>query len=320
MARVLVVGGFGFLGGRLVSHLSDLGHNVVLGTQGFRVGPKSIRDVEILKIPLDDINELVKNIKDIELVIHAAGMNSADCADNPAEAIRVNAVRTKYLASAASKAGVEKFIYISTAHVYANPLIGTISEKTPPANLHPYASSHLFAERALFRVSEKGGMKATVLRLSNAFGVPIEEGVNCWMLLINELCKQAVETHKLVLKTQGMQQRNFIGINQFCYSLEQFISIGTSFGPIGIFNVGNSKSHTILEIALLVQKRCLKVLGYEPVLQIGNVQNTSSQELIYSINKLSNLGIKFNHKDFNKEIDNLLKFCNIKFSPLNKFK
>lgn len=48
-------------------------------------------------------------------------MNAVDCADNPIEALEFNGVSTARLAQSAAHAGVKKFLYLSTVHVYANP-------------------------------------------------------------------------------------------------------------------------------------------------------------------------------------------------------
>ena len=105
-----------------------------------------------------------------------------------------NGVATKRLVEAASRAGVKKFIYLSTAHVYASPLVGTITEQTLPNNSHPYASSHLAGESAVLNADERGVIQGVVMRLSNAYGAPMHKGVNCWMLVVNDLCRQAVQT------------------------------------------------------------------------------------------------------------------------------
>jgi UDP-glucose 4-epimerase len=320
MVRVLIIGGFGFLGGRLAKHLFRTGYEVVLGTRNFRAPPACLPDAEVVAIRLDDFDKLVKIFDDVNVVIDAAGMNALECALDPAEALRVNGEVTKCLANAACQAGVEKFIYISTAHVYANPLIGTITEQTNPINLHPYATSHLCGEYAVLRMNQSGKMNAAVLRLSNVFGRPSDKSVNCWMLLVNELCKQAIEKNQLILKTSGMQQRNFIALSQFCWVVEQFLTNSTSFGPTGIYNVGTVKSYSILEVAKLIQKRCFEVLGYKPILKIANdAPIPLNTQLTYSVDKLSALGIKFNQFDFVAEIDDLLQFCKREFSRGNEF-
>ena len=71
------------------------------------------------------LNEACKNI---DAVVHLAGMNAQDCKANPATALEVNCVYGKTV-EAAVKRGVKRFIHLSTAHVYAAPLEGDIEKR-----------------------------------------------------------------------------------------------------------------------------------------------------------------------------------------------
>jgi len=73
----------------------------------------------------------------VYVVIQAAGMNAQDCAADPVAALAFNGVATVRLVMAASRTGAQRFISLSTAHVYASPLAGTITEATYPRNLTP---------------------------------------------------------------------------------------------------------------------------------------------------------------------------------------
>ena len=106
-----------------------------------------------------------------------------------------------------------------------------------------------------------------VVRISNGFGVPINKHVNCWMLLANDLCRQAVEQEKLVLNSNGMQVRNFISISEICSALDHILckapssQLVTNKGPI---NIGGKSSLTLLDMAKLIQSRCKDIIGHTP--------------------------------------------------------
>ncbi len=51
---------------------------------------------------------------------------------------------------------VKRLIYLSTIHVYKNPMEGKIDETTPTTNLHPYAISKLAGEKVVQYASKKG--------------------------------------------------------------------------------------------------------------------------------------------------------------------
>lgn len=314
--RILITGGFGFIGGRLAVHLAQAGHQVVLGSRSDQPRPEWLPEAEVVQTFWGDAEALETICQGVDVVIHAAGMNAADCAADPVAALEFNGVAAARLANAAARAGVKRFVYLSTAHVYANPLIGTITEETCPRNLHPYATSHLAGEHAVLRASQQGEMQGIVLRLSNAFGAPTHKEVNCWMLLVNDLCRQAMQTRKLVLQTNGLQQRDFIALTEVCLLVEHLV-VRAKLAQSEILNVGSGESQSVLAMAQLIQKRCLEIYGFEPLLQRKN----SGLEAIHPVLKyctvnMVSLGIRLEHSNSNHsaEIDKLLRFCQTTFT------
>lgn len=313
--RILITGGFGFIGGRLGQYLQQNGHQVILGSRKASCPPEWLPHAEVAQIDWCDSRALELSCNGVDIVIQAAGMNAQDCATDPVAALAFNGVATARLVAAANRAGVQRFIYLSTAHVYGSPLVGTITEVTCPRNLHPYATSHLAGEHAVLSVNQRGQIEGIVLRLSNAFGAPVHKDVNCWMLLVNDLCKQAVQTRKLVLQTSGLQQRDFIGITEVCRVTEHLaVGNGSSTQP-SIFNVGSGVSQSVFAMAQSIQQRCAQVLGFEPVLQRVQGETVEPPRMLsYRVDNLTALGIKPDFLENLAEIDSLLRFCQPTFT------
>lgn len=313
--RILITGGFGFVGGRLAVHLAQAGHHIVLGSRNTNKSPVWLPQAKVAQMTWGDNAALEHCCNGVDVVIHAAGMNAQECAADPVAALAFNGLATARLVAASSRAGVQRFIYLSTAHVYASPLVGTITEETCPRNLHPYATSHLAGEQAVLGATQRGQMQGIVLRLSNAFGVPTHKLVNCWMLLVNDLCKQAVQTGKMVLQTNGLQQRDFIDLTEVCRVVAYLaMGHGTLVQP-AIFNVGSGVSESVLAMAQIIQQRCVRVLGFEPVLQrLEGWSDNSYPMLIYRADNLALLGMKVTNNNRMDEIDKLLSFCQIAFT------
>lgn len=315
--RILITGGFGFIGGRLGQYLQQNGHQVILGSRKASCPPEWLPHAEVAQIDWSDSRALRQICSRVDVVIQAAGMNAQDCASDPVAALEFNGFVTARLIAAANRVGVKRFIYLSTAHVYASPLVGTITEETCPRNLHPYATSHLAGEHAVLSANQRGRIEGIVLRLSNAFGAPVHKDVNCWMLLVNDLCKQAVQTRKLVLQTSGLQQRDFICMTEVCRVAEHLAVGSDSSTQPSIFNVGFGMSQSVLAMAQLIKQRCVQVLGFEPVLQ--RVQGEAvepPQMLSYRVDNLAALGIKSDFLENLVEIDNLLRFCQSTFTKI----
>lgn len=314
--RILITGGLGFVGGRLAVHLAHAGHRIVLGSRNAVAPPAWLLQAEVVKIEWEDIAALERCCLGVDMVIQAAGMNAEDCATDPIAALAFNGVATARLVAAASRAGVHRIIYLSTAHVYAGPLVGTITEETFPRNLHPYATSHLAGEQAVLGANQRGNIQGIVLRLSNAFGAPANKKVNCWMLLVNDLCRQAVQTHKLILHSGGQQQRDFIAMNEVCRVIERLAGANHGDGyPTGIFNIGSGESQSVFSITQTIQQRCLQVLGFHPELQRKqDVEEDSFMPFIYRTARLVELGTPIDASNNIAEIDNLLRYCATNFN------
>lgn len=313
--RILITGGLGFVGGRLGQHLQQAGHQIILGSRNASSSPDWLPQANVVQTDWNDERALEQICNGVDVVIHAAGMNAQDCSSNPVAALQFNGLTTARLVAAASRAGVRRFIYLSTAHVYASPLIGVITEDTCPRNLHPYATSHLAGEHAVLSANQRGHIEGVVLRLSNAFGVPAHKDVNCWMLLVNDLCRQAVETRKLILHTRGLQQRDFVSMNEVC-RVATYLTTGNGDSlNSGIFNMGTGVSQSVLEIAQMIQQRCKQVLGFEPELHRPEEGATESHLMLnYRADRLAAIGIDTNGDANMAEIDNLLRFCHSTFT------
>lgn len=307
--RVLITGGFGYVGSRIAKHMQQAGHQIILGSRSSRKIPDWLPLAEVVQTDWSDTRALLQSCTGVDVVIHTAGMNSRDCVADPMSALEVNGLATARLLAAASKSRAKRFIYLSTAHVYANPLVGTITEETCPRNLHPYSTSHLVGENAVLGACQHGEIEGIVLRLSNAFGAPMHIDANCWMLLVNDLCRQAVESERMVLHSSGLQQRDFIALTVVCRVVEQLSFRDLKALPFNVFNVGSGESQSVLEMAKLVQYRCRSVLGFEPELQRPEPNADEGHELLlFRSGRLNAIGVNVGF-DNAVEIDDLLKYC-----------
>lgn len=310
--HILITGGFGYVGGRVAQHLSARGHQVTLGSRRAANPPRWLPQARVVVMPWADPVALATTCEGIDVIVHSAGMNAADCQANPVGALEFNGVTTARLAEAAIQAGVARLIYVSTAQVYARPLAGSISEATLPTNPHPYATTHLAGENALLSACDGTRLDGTIIRLSNALGAPTSEAVNCWMLLFCDLCRQAVVDGTLTLRTNALQQRNFIPLGDVCTALE--LLLGTSTGELGaqVFNVGGNTSMTLLALAQLIQARCGILFNVMPALKQLQPREVTSP-LHYDTTRLRGTGF-VPSGDFYGETDQMLRFCQRAFA------
>lgn len=157
MKRVIVTGATGFVGKALVSHL--------LG-EGYQVFPLSFTDF---------LQEGFRSVPEADICIHLAArvhvMN--DTHSNPIEEYRrINLDGTKLLADHAHRAGVKRFIYMSTVKAVAesSPFNRPLTPSDSPAPTDPYAISKLESEEYLLEFARSSGMEVVIIRPPLIYG------------------------------------------------------------------------------------------------------------------------------------------------------
>lgn len=307
--KILITGSTGLLGGRLTQFLDqNKSHKLLLGTRDLAKLPNQFAHLDAVAIDWTSQEQLNQICDSVDCIIHLAGMNAQQCARASVEELAADVRSTEMLVNAAINNGVKRFIYLSTAHVYSSNLIGKISESTDITNEHPYALNHVKKERLVSNAADISDMESIVIRLTNAFGPPVDIDTNCWMLLVNDLCKNLVLFGDFQLRSNGCQVRDFIPISDFCEVID--FLLGLDFGVINneIFNVASGWALTVSEMANEILKR------YETLFnkKTESIRSNCDQkiELEFDCEKLKSLGFNFSSSNFKVyEIDSTLKFC-----------
>ncbi|MDB9938781.1 SDR family oxidoreductase [Candidatus Thioglobus sp.] len=312
--KVLVTGATGFVGGRIAQSLALREEiEVVLGSRAVQESPWWLPSAPTVVMNWTSQRSLKSACNGIDTLVHLSGMNDADCSLDPVGALEINAVNTARLMKAAKVAGVKRVIYFSTAQVYGSNLVGRIDESTLPKNYHPYATSHRAAEDVVLAAANSN-MDSVVIRLSNGFGVPAHPNVNAWMLLTNDLCRQAVVSKIMTLRSSGLQQRDFITLNDVTRVVKHILELPRVKLGDGLFNVGSGKSMQVRDMAQLIQVRCTHVLGFTPIIiRPESISDEKDEALYYCIDKLLNTGLTLNG-NANYEIDAILQMCHKNFT------
>jgi UDP-glucose 4-epimerase len=254
---VLITGGSGYLGGRIATHLEQLGYQV-------RVGKSVKSNSNGFPIDFTDDHSINSACDGISSIIHLAAMNAQSCNDNPEKALLINSLGTLKLLKAAKKNKISKFLYFSTAHIYGSPLIGEINEELLPRPLHPYSITHRVAEDYVMEEACQHGLSASVFRLTNAIGSPITPQANCWMLVANDLCRQAVINNSIKVHSNKFLQRDFIPISSICSVVSSSLNSNVLDGEI--VNLSSGIAITLQSLAVLIADRSEVVLGLDHIL------------------------------------------------------
>lgn len=309
---ILLTGGLGYVGGRVAEWLArDPGFEIFVTSRNPALTelPEWLSSDHCIKLDILNDDDIKNSCKNIDIIIHFAALNEIDSLNDPGRALLINGLGTQKLVISAETAGVTRFIYFSTAHIYCSPLEGTISETTIPRPVHPYAISHRTAEDFVLAANRKEIFQGIVLRLSNSIGAPINAKVDRWSLIGNDLCRQAITTKEMRLKTSGIQERDFITLHDVARAVSHMIQLQDDAIGDGVFNLGGENSLSIIQLATKIQERCQKQLNFTPpIVRSATSSGKICVPLNYSIEKLKSTGF-IPTGSLDKEIDNTLTFC-----------
>jgi nucleoside-diphosphate-sugar epimerase len=161
--RVLVTGGGGFVGKHVSTYLTKKGFDVI--TTDLK-GADVNGDLSDKRFVLD----VLANIR-FDAVVHLAAVTDIKASiQDPYQTHLVNDFGTLNILEAASKKGVERFIYASSANVYGLPLELPVKESTPFNPRTPYDYSKVVGEYLVRSYAATKKIKTTILRSWKIFG------------------------------------------------------------------------------------------------------------------------------------------------------
>lgn len=167
VVSTLVSGAEGFIGGRLFGALSE--HEQVV----FALTRRGVRPNVDRRAALDDPAALAAACVGIGTVFHCAGYAHAWGRGDEASAVRhrfVNYEGTRNLVEAAGRAGVRRFVFLSSVKAMGEPGEACADEDWPLPPLTPYGRAKRAAEDAVLEAGARYGMHVVNLRLAMVYG------------------------------------------------------------------------------------------------------------------------------------------------------
>jgi nucleoside-diphosphate-sugar epimerase len=161
-SKVLVTGASGFIGGRVVERLALEGYDRVRA-----LVHKWSRAARVAKFPIEIVAGDIMSREDAAAAMKGV-THVVHCAFGDAPEVIIEGTRN--LLAAALDAGVERFVYVSTAEVYGAKASGTIDETTPTEHTgRTYGDAKIDAER-LCREYHERGLSTAIVRPAIVYG------------------------------------------------------------------------------------------------------------------------------------------------------
>lgn len=173
MSKILVTGGAGYIGSHCVQQLVEDGHEVVVLddlSKGFR---QAVQGAELV-VGNTGERALVASLLQqhgIRSVMHFAAFTIVpESVADPLKYYSNNTCATRNLLECCRDAGVEHFIFSSTAAVYGIPEGGHAAESSPLCPINPYGQSKLMSELMLADLARASTLRHVTLRYFNVAG------------------------------------------------------------------------------------------------------------------------------------------------------
>jgi nucleoside-diphosphate-sugar epimerase len=280
MSKVLITGGAGYVGSRLVPQLLDLGYEVTVYDilyYGRDFLPLENPRLKVVGGDLRDIQALGAALDGIEIVIHLACIsNDASFVLDEALSETVNFDAFEPLVIAAKQAGVRRFIYASTSSVYGVSEVPNVTEDHPLVPLTLYNKFKGMCEPLLFK-HQSDDFVCVTIRPATLCGYAPRQRLD---LSVNILTNHAVNRGKITV-FGGTQLRPNLHIQDMCDLYKLLLEIEDSKIAGQTFNAGY-QNMSIMDIALLVRDIVQKEVPGREVIEI---ETTPSDDLrSYHIN------------------------------------
>jgi UDP-glucose 4-epimerase len=235
---VLVTGGAGFVGRRVVSALLGEGHEVTLADKHASADAQARSVVGDLCDPAIIAKAVSPGT---EVIIHLAAVTSVlRSAEDPVGTYRLNVEATAGLLEHARKRGVGTFLHASTNAVAGDVGHATIDERTPLRPLTPYGASKAAGEMLLAGYAASYGITGAALRFSSIYG----PGNQAKDDLVSRLMRAARDGKGVRIHGDGNQLRDLVHVDDVVSGTLTAWRSGHN-GPLAL---GSGESVTVNEI------------------------------------------------------------------------
>jgi UDP-glucose 4-epimerase len=237
-SRVLVTGGAGFIGRRVVAALLEQGHEVTT--------------VDLRAFPSDDVRSVIGDLTEAgtankaiqagtDVVIHLAALTSVvKSVEDPVGTYRLNVDATARLLEAARENDVHTFLLASTNAAAGDVKGATMNESVPLRPLGPYGATKAAAEMLLSAYTNCYGIKGVALRFSNVYG----PGMEAKDSFIPRLMRAARDGEGVQVRGDGSMIRDVVHVDD----VVQGIFTTWQAGHTGPIILGSGQSVTVNEM------------------------------------------------------------------------
>ena len=248
---VLLTGGAGFVGSRILRGLQAAGARVTV-LDDFSTGDERLLgpgELRLVRGSVTDLETLREAAQGARWIVHAAARNIIASTANPYDDCETNVRGTLNVLMVAREVKPVRTLYCSSASVYGNPVHLPIDEEVGVSTLSPYSVSKLAGENYTRAFYESFDLPTTALRYSNVFG-PHQSPLNPYCGVVARFVAAALEGRPLTIHGDGEQTRDFTYVDDVVD-----VTLRALTSPRGeglVFNVATGIETSVRRLAELV--------------------------------------------------------------------
>jgi dTDP-glucose 4,6-dehydratase len=287
--RYFITGGAGFIGSNFVRRLLDRGADVTnLDAMTYAGVRSTITELDeypnhsFVEGDIRDAELLDAVLSGHEIVVHFAAESHVDRSiDGPAVFLETNVVGTGVLLDAAYRAGVPRFIHVSTDEVYGSIAIGFPSETAPLNPSSPYSASKAGSDLLALSYGVTYDYAVIVTRCTNNYG-PYQFPEKLIPLFVTNL----LDGKKVPVYGEGLNERDWLYVDDHCSAIDTVIEAGVS-GEV--YNIGADAQMTNIDLTMMM----IELTGRDESF-IEYVEDRLGHDLRYAVDssKIRTLGWK----------------------------
>jgi UDP-glucose 4-epimerase len=259
---MLVTGGAGFIGSEVVRQLAALDlpvlvvDNLCNGRRENLAGLPG-EQVQLHVLDIRDRNAVNKLLRGVDTVFHLACLGVRHSLHSPVENHEVNARGTLELLLAARRAGVGRFVHVSTSEVYGTAQQVPMSETHPTFPRTVYGASKLAGECYARAFRRTCGFPTVIVRPFNTYGPRCHHEGDCGEVIPKFLLR-CLAGRPLVVFGDGGQTRDFTFVSDTARGI---LAAGLAEAVVGrTVNLGSGRETSVRELAQVTAR----VIGCTP--------------------------------------------------------